>query len=188
MGLWRWRSSAVLAASLLFQQGCLFKKPPRKATIPVPPAPQTGPPPMMAAPPQLAPPEVPVSVHTAEELPTLPPPIEAPKPAKPRPIRRPAPTIANGVGTAPVVAPPTLQPILGSQEMVDRNRRINLYLEKARNMILRAERANPSGGEKELIAQVRTFAQQAEEARRVDLVRAENLAERAEVLSRGLAK
>lgn len=188
MGWWRWRNSAVLAASLLFQQGCLFKKPPRKATIPIPPAPQAGPPQMMAPPPQLPSPEMPVSVQAAPELPTLPPPIEAPKPVKPRPVRRPTPTTVNGVGPVPVAAPPTLQPILGSQEMVDRNRRINFYLEKARNMILRAERANPSGGEKELIAQVRTFAQQAEEARKVDLVRAENLAERAEVLSRGLVK
>ncbi len=188
MGWWRWRSGAVLAASLLFQQGCLLKKPPRKATIPVPPAPQAGPPQMMAPPPQLPPPEMPVSEHAAQELPTLPPPTEAPKPARPRPVRRPTPTNANGLGSAPVAVPPTLQPILGSQEMGERNRRINLYLEKARTTISRAERSNPSGSEKELIAQVRTFAQQAEEARKVDLVRAENLAERAEVLSRGLTK
>ena len=188
MGWWRWRSSAVLAASLLIQQGCLSKKPLRKATIPNPPVPQSGPPQMMAPPPQLPPAEMPVSVQTTQDPPTLPPPMEAPKPARPRPVRRPTPTDANAVGTPPIAVPPTLQPILGSQEMVDRNRRINLYLEKARTMILRAERANPSGSERELIAQVRTFAQQAEEARKVDLVRAENLAERAEVLSRGLAR
>ena len=188
MGWWRWRSSAVLAASLLIQQGCLSKKPLRKATIPNPPVPQTRPPQMIAPPPQLPPPEMPIAVQRTQELPTLPPPMEPPKPSRPRPVRRPTPADANAVVTAPVAAPPTLQPILGTQEMVERNRRINLYLEKARTVILRAERANPSGSERELIAQVRTFAQQAEEARKVDLVRAENLAERAEVLSRGLVK
>ncbi len=83
---------------------------------------------------------------------------------------------------------PSLQPILGAKEVQERTQRIQQYLEKARLVVLRAERSNPDAKTRELIAQVRTFLQQAEDARRVDLVRAENLAERAEVLSRGLVR
>ncbi len=81
-----------------------------------------------------------------------------------------------------------MQPILGAKEVQERTQRIQQYLEKARLVVLRAERSNPDAKTKELISQVRTFLQQAEDARRVDLVRAENLAERAEVLSRGLVR
>jgi len=149
---------------------------------------------MMQPPPQLSPPEMPAANQTAtQEIPTLPPPVDPPKPFKPRPVRRPVGNPLSGVGAvqepaAPAGLPPTLQPILGIQEIGNRNRKISQYLEKARSTVLRAERANPSSGERELIAQVRTFVEQAEEARRVDLVRAENLAERAEVLSRALVK
>jgi hypothetical protein len=85
---------------------------------------------------------------------------------------------------APIV--PALQPILGNQEIGERNKRIASYLEKARQNVFRAERNRPNAQAAELIAQVKTFLQQAEDARKTDLVRAENLAERAEVLSRGL--
>ena len=179
----RWESGILLAASLLLNQGCSFKKEPRKAS-----------PQMMQPPPQLSPPEMPAANQTAtQEIPTLPPPVDPPRPLKPRPVRRPVGNSANGVGAvqepaAPAGLSPTLQPILGIQEIGNRNRKISQYLEKARSTVLRAERANPTSGERELIAQVRTFVQQAEEARRVDLVRAENLAERAEVLSRALVK
>jgi hypothetical protein len=83
---------------------------------------------------------------------------------------------------------PSLQPILGQKEIAARTQRIQQYLEKARLVVLRAERGNPDAKAKQLIGQVRTFLQQAEDARKVDLVRAENLAERAEVLSRGLVR
>lgn len=196
MGWWKWKSGTVLAASLLLQQGCLIKKTPRKASIVIPPTVQPGPPQMIPMPPQLPAPSVTPPQQAAKEIPTLPPPAQPSKPVRPRTARRPTPGVPGlnppPVETAPpvpmVASPPTLQPILGSQETVERNRRINQYLDKTRGVIARAERANPSFGDRELIAQVRTFVQQAEEARRVDLVRAENLAERAEVLSRALVK
>jgi ribose 1,5-bisphosphokinase PhnN len=45
-----------------------------------------------------------------------------------------------------------------------------------------------AGGPAEMVNQIRTFIKQAEEARDTDLLRANNLAERAEVLAQELAK
>ncbi|WP_155121224.1 hypothetical protein [Bryobacter aggregatus] len=169
----------------------------------IPPAPQPGPPQPLPAPPQLTPGAVRQPPETAtQEMPTLPPPVEAPKPAKPARTRRPTgnaalpqeqpsttPSPETPAATVPAPAPAlTLQPILGNQEIAERNRRIKQYLDKAMLIVSRAEKLSPDGAQRELIEQVKTFAQQAEEARKVDLVRAENLAERAEVLSRALIK
>ncbi len=196
---WRISGGVVMLAGMLLEQGCLFKKKPPKASIVIPPAPQAKPPQPMPPPPQLPPSDAKPVVKSAP-LPTLPPPVTVPvKPAKPKPVRK---TAKPAVGSeAEVVAPtpaslppvvvnpgPSLQPILGAREVQERTQRIREYLEKARLVVLRAERSNPDAKTKELIAQVRTFLQQAEDARRVDLVRAENLAERAEVLSRGLVR
>lgn len=197
----RLRSSGgmVMLAALLVEQGCWFRKSPPKASIVIPPAPQAAPPQPMPMPPQL-PPTSPKPAEKAGQMPELPPPVAPTAAPKAKPTRRTSPQ-TPAVTTEPVVeapaanAPsltpnpvPSLQPILGPQEIAERNRRIQQYLEKARLLVLRAERSNPDAATKQLIGQVRTFLQQADEARRVDLVRAENLAERAEVLSRGLIR
>ena len=198
---WRISSGMLVLAGMLVEQGCWFRKAPPKASIVIPPAPQVQPPQPLATPPQLPPGELKAVDRTAT-MPTLPPPAVQPKPVKPRPVRRPqtpttgvdaAPPIVNEPQSVspPVLLPnpqPSLQPILGTKEIEERSRRIRRYLEKARLLVLRAERSGPDENQKQLIGQVRTFLQQAEDARKVDLVRAENLAERAEVLSRGLAR
>lgn len=205
MRRWRFGSGAVVFASLLVEQGCLFKKAPPKAAVVIPPAPQVQQPAPMALPPQLPPTQPNPAVKAT--VPELPPPTP-PAPTKPnRQTRRPVqaqqqpptttpvtdPNAVAGQTTdsppAPILTPgPSLQPILGQQEIAERNRRIQQYLDKARLVVVRAERGTPDTASKELIGQVRTFLQQAEDARKVDLVRAENLAERAEVLSRGLVR
>ncbi len=195
---------AILAVSLL-EESCLFKKEPRKATIIVPPSPQPPPPNPLPAPPTLPAQSTGATLKNAGavagQVPELPAPPDTPEKKKPKPTRRapanantqqaPVETVVEGssVGEAAPAAPvlaPALQPILGPQEAAERNRRINAYLERARVSVYRAERAKPGAQAQDLIAQVRTFLQQAEEARKTDLARAENLAERAEVLSRGL--
>jgi hypothetical protein len=199
MHRWRIKGGTVLLTSLLLEQSCLFKKSPPKASIVIPPAPQAAPPQPMPMPPQL-PPADPKPVDKAGQVPELPPPVVPSAPVKARPARKTSPQ-TQPVAAEPVVDPPvanpppltanplpSLQPILGQQEIAERNRRIQQYLEKARLLVLRAERSNPDAATKQLIGQVRTFLQQADEARRVDLARAENLAERAEVLSRGLVQ
>jgi hypothetical protein len=189
----------LLAASVLLEESCLFKKEPRKATIVIPPSPQPLPPEPMPAPPQVS--TSGPAVKPSDGLPTLPPPVVTPPPPKrTRQLRRPQPPVAPETTpvqppvTTPVpdqpVAPatptaPALTPILGTEEIGVRNRRIQQYLDKARLKVLKAER-EAGAPQRELISQVRTFMQQAEEARKTDVVRAENLAERAEVLSRGL--
>lgn len=189
----------MLLAGMLVEQGCLFKKSPPKASIVIPPAPQAQPPQPLPPPPQL-PPSQPKPTEKATQVPQLPPPVAQPKPVKPKPARRaqvPAstteapPVTETAPATGPALVPnpsPSLQPILGQKEIAARTQRIQQYLEKARLVVLRAERGNPDAKAKQLIGQVRTFLQQAEDARKVDLVRAENLAERAEVLSRGLVR
>lgn len=202
---WSLRSRWIVLASVLVQQGCLFKKTPPKASIVIPPAPQAQPPQPLPTPPQLAAPPQSTPNVRAAQIPTLPPDLPPPevpvKTAKPKPTRKGPVAITPPIespGTAqpdvpahtvPLPTPgPSLQPILGSKEIEERNQRIQTFLDKARLIVLRAERSAQSEQQKQLIAQVRTFLQQAEDARKVDLVRAENLAERAEVLSRGLSQ
>jgi hypothetical protein len=195
----RIQSAAVILALSLAQQSCLFKKEPRKATIIVPPTPQPPPPKPMAAPPSL-PTQGGPTLQSDGTVPELPAPAEEPAKKPKRPPRRTggsnpantqqAPVEQQQPGEAPPETPapvvPSLTPILGQRETSERNKRISAYLEKARLNVYRAERRRLDGSAQGLLTQVKTFVQQAEEARRSDLVRAENLAERAEVLSRGL--
>jgi hypothetical protein len=173
--------------------GCFFKKSPPKASIVIPPAPPPAAPEPLPEPPVIAPSKPSTEVG---ELPKLPAPASA-KPAPARAPRRnptagPPPVAAEPEpeeAPAPAPAPlPSLRPILGTRETQQRNQRIQQYLDKARTAIVRVERGSQAGQYRQLIGQVRTFVQQAEEARKTDLVRAENLAERAEVLSRGLPR
>ncbi len=192
MAKWRKKSAGVLLASTLVLPGCFFKKSPPKASIVIPPAPPPASPAPLPEPPVIDPSKPKTEIG---EMPKLPAPASA-KPAARAPRRNPAPGQAPLPAEpepeeVPVPAPaplPSLQPMLGTRETQERSRRIQQYLDKARAAIARAERGGPSGQQRQLIGQVRTFVQQAEEARKTDLVRAENLAERAEVLSRGLPR
>jgi hypothetical protein len=188
----------ALLASCLILPGCFMKKEPRKATIIIPPAPAPREPQPLPDPPILASPSQP-TLQAAVEIPKLPA-FTSIDPRRPRPVRR-NPVTAAGTAApgepnsdapeeaelpaAPSLAP-ALQPILGQAEATQRNRRIAEYIEKARANVRRAERSRPSAQSASIITQVKTFLTQAEEARKTDLVRAENLAERAEVLSRQL--
>lgn len=188
----------LLGSSLALEQSCWFKKEPRKATIVIPPAPQPGPPAPLPPPPPVAPANQVPLLKGKAELPTLPVPASAEKPKKVRVARKTLPAVSQGEAPVATVEPPvlppmnspapapSLQPILATQEVSERSKRIQQYLDRARTAVLKAERNNPDARGKELIVQVRTFIQQAEESRKTDLVRAENLAERAEVLARGL--
>ena len=218
MNGWRIRSGTIVLAGMLAEQGCLFKRTPPKASIVIPPAPQAQPPQPLPTPPQLAEPQANssgaagrVDGQTPELTPSLaptlplslppnlpPPPVKPikPKSAKKNPAVNPnGAELSNGppqeAPSVPLLVPspgPSLQPILGIREIQERNQRIQAYLDKARLTILRAERSQQNEQQKQLIAQVKTFLQQAEDSRKVDLMRAENLAERAEVLSRSLVK
>lgn len=196
----RLQSAVMMLAFGLLQQGCLFKKEPRKATIIVPPSPQPPPPKPLPAPPNL-PTQSGPTLQTDGQVPDLPAPAGQPAKKPQRPARRPGASTNANTQQAPVEqqqaetpeqpntptpVAPSLTPILGQRETSERNKRIAAYLEKARLNVYRAERRRPEGSAQELLTQVKTFVQQAEEARKTDLVRAENLAERAEVLSRGL--
>ncbi|MFN9299063.1 MAG: hypothetical protein ACK6DZ_15330 [Acidobacteriota bacterium] len=191
---------ALLLAALSLEHGCLFKKSPRKATIVIPPPPPPPPPAPLPTPPQLPAPE-PKPASRQVQMPRLPPPT-APRKSTPRRKKstvastEPKPTEPKTIDSKPAVPKPalipnptpSLQPILSPRETEERTQRIRTYLEQARLALLRAERAKPDSRQRQLINQIRTFLQQADDARHTDLVRAENLAERAAVLSRGLSR
>ncbi|GAB4360860.1 MAG: hypothetical protein OHK0021_04930 [Bryobacter sp.] len=201
MNFCRRQPGCILLALSLLVVSCGFKREPRKATIIIPPPP---PPPELQALPE-PPLLVEASSPTTQiglSIPALKPPVTSAARRGGSGTRRTGNAPANhNVGeeenltegleenlstpAAPALVP-ALQPILGPQETNERTRRIDSYLAKARSNLRQAERNRNRRQAAGLIAQVRTFVEQAEEARKTDLARAENLAERAEVLSRQL--
>jgi hypothetical protein len=67
-------------------------------------------------------------------------------------------------------------------------RQVNERLARARAALRSIEGRTLSREQGSVLNQIRTFMEQAEEARRTDLLRARNLAERAEVLALDLAR
>lgn len=111
-----------------------------------------------------------------------------PPPPKPRPT--PPPVVAQ-----PAPAPPPapafdleLRPLLTPAQAKELERQINDRLARARSALRSLEGRALSREQNAVLNQIRTFMEQAEEARRTDLPRARNLAERAEVLALDLAR
>jgi hypothetical protein len=67
-------------------------------------------------------------------------------------------------------------------------RAVNERIGRAQSVLASMAGRRLAGGPAEMVNQIRTFIKQAEEARDTDLLRANNLAERAEVLAQELAK
>lgn len=201
MNFCRSHSGCILLALSLLGASCGFKREPRKATIIIPPPPPAPELREMPEPPLLVEASAPTT-QIGLSIPSLKPPATSATRRGVRSTRRVGNPPASPASseeeaapegleeTAPIPAAPVLvpalQPILGPQEATERTRRIDSYLAKARSNLRQAERNKARKQSAGLMAQVRTFVEQAEEARKTDLARAENLAERAEVLSRQL--
>jgi hypothetical protein len=155
--------------------------------MPAPPA-QIQPAPVQKSPspePEVPPPEVkpvesPQPAVISQPQPELPPP---PSQKRPSPLgpRVPAP--------APQHPPPApqLRPMLSSAQRQGLERTINERIGRARGVLKSLEGRRLAREQADIMNQIRTFIGQAEEARRTDLLRANNLAERAEVLANDLA-
>jgi len=109
-----------------------------------------------------------------EALPAYP----KPRPAA-APPRRPA---------RPQAPAPELQPMLTPDERAALDRQVGARIRRAAALLRAVEGTPLSGEQAALAAQVKTFLRQAEEARNTDLLRANNLAERAEVLAVELSR
>jgi hypothetical protein len=191
----RWCAAMVVLALAPALTSCrLFRKskpvpPPAAAPIQIKPAPvKKTPPPVLETPPEIP--------HSAEETPRielpgaeqepLPPPLpvkKRPSPAGPRaqaPVETPPP--------APAAPSPQLRPIFTNAERQELERVVGERLGRAQTILAALSGKRLNRGQRELAGQIRTFIGQAEEARPTDLLRANNLAERAEVLAQDLAR
>lgn len=126
-------------------------------------------------------------VWFAEWLQSIPLPV-LPPPPKPRPAASPA-----AAQPAPPPAPSPafqleLRPLLSPAQAQELERQVNERLARARAALRSIEGRTLSREQGSVLNQIRTFMEQAEEARRTDLLRARNLAERAEVLALDLAR
>lgn len=187
-----WVVTAVLLVAPVMTSCWPFRK--SRKPAPPPPIPQTQPaqtqpqPTITTPPPELPPAsQGPVSPPPAQlpQTPTPsapPPPEKRPSPAGP-PVR-PAPQPPSP--ETPAAPAPQLRPILTTQQKQQLNQVIDERIRRARRVLAAVEWRSLTEDQKAAVNQVRTFIQQAEDARKDDLVRAGNLAERADVLAQDL--
>jgi len=153
--------------------------PPSVAPAPVPPAPQPAPapPPEIVTPPPEAKETIPI-----ETLPA--PPVEAepaPAPARPKP---PEPAEAAAKPEAPQIAPQ-----LSPAQLANAQKRTSDNIRVAERNLQTVGNKNLNASQKDLLEKVRGFLGQAHEAiMAADWVRAQSLAEKAQVLSAELIK
>lgn len=161
----------LLCALALGVSGCKKRRvhaapPVVVAPPPAEPAPQPAPPDIKSEPP----PDMPPATEPA--APAVPP---KPAPAKPRAAPEPAP---------PKPAPPQLSPRLSSEEQAAAERRTNDDIRAAERNLQVAYGKQLNVAQNDLVEKIRGFLGQAHEATRAsDWVRAQNLAQKARVLS-----
>jgi outer membrane biosynthesis protein TonB len=122
--------------------------------------------------------------------PKLPVPPKKPVSRKPAPKSAPAPPPAPAQEPVTEPAPPVpdLEQILTPQQQQEYNQAIDRSIDRAqRNLAaLGGRRLNPE--QTLAVERIKTFIQQALEARKTDLLRAKSLAERADVLAEDLLR
>jgi hypothetical protein len=146
------------------------------------------PPPDVAAP--MPPPEAPPPVTTEEEpAPEVPSPVLAPTPPK-RPAAPKRPASAESAESAPAKpAPPQLTPALSPRDLEATKSNTTKSLTTAEQNLALANGKQLSPAQKDLSEKIKGFLAQSHEAIMADdWVRAQNLAEKARVLSAELVK
>lgn len=194
--------AAVLAAVLAGTACNPFRKrkpvtvPPPPKIFPLPTRPkEKAPAPEIPAPPQPETSPAP-DIRTAEPPPG--PPRPTPEPPAPPRRRRPAakqspapppPEPAGStVPSVPSPQAPQLRPVLTAEQQQQLSQSITQRLERARQALAAVSGRRLNRSQQETVRQIRTFVQQAAEAAKNDLIRANNLAERADVLSQSLLR
>jgi len=174
---------ALLCAASAVLAGCANKHIVRAA----PPSVSSPPPDVTAPMPQ---PEAPPPVTTTEEpAPEVPSPAPPPAPSKrPSAPRRPAPTeTADPTPAKP--APPQISPQLSAKDLEATKKNTTTNITTAEQNLQVANGKQLSAAQKDLTEKIKGFLSQAHEAIMADdWVRAQNLAEKARVLSAELVK
>jgi hypothetical protein len=194
-------STALVLAFALFSTGCWFSHNPPAAFTPPPPqaAPVTAEPERLPEPPVVS--SVPDLSETSAESSTatvLSPGLvpngvaEAPAPPAPRtPARRPpVSSPPKPAATTPQPDPPPLPrlgQILSPEQTREYNRTLEESLDRVRKALAVLMKKNLPADQAEILNRIQVFQKQAEDARvERDLVKAVNLARRADVLAKDL--
>jgi hypothetical protein len=174
----------VLALAPALTSCRLFRKPPRPFTPPpaqARPAPaEKQPNPELMPPPELTPVESPQPAVVSQPQSQLPPP---PSQKRPSPVGPRVPA-----QTQPPAAAPQLRPMLTEAQRQELTRVTGERIGRAQRVLKSLEGRRLGRDQADMASQIQTFIDQAEEARHTDLLRASNLAERAEVLANDLAR
>ena len=174
-----WALLACLAAVALAgcQRNIVRAAPPSVIAPPAPPQPQ--PPPEVVLPPAEA--------KESTPLETLPEPAENPEP-EPVPVR-PKPAAPVDVARPKEPETPQISPELSASQLADAQRRTTQNIAVAEKNLQVASGKDLNASQKDLLEKVRGFLEQAHEAvRATDWVRAQSLAEKAQLLSAELVK
>ncbi len=175
---------AWLLALSTVMAGCASRHIVRAAppSVSAPPPAETAP---MPAP--TAPPPVETTEEPAPEVPSpAPPPAPAKRPAAPK---RPAPVETADPTPAKPAAPPQISPQLSPRDLETTKSGTTRDITTAEQNLGLASGKQLSAAQKDLVEKIKGFLSQAHEAIRADdWVRAQNLAEKARVLSAELAK
>ncbi len=191
------RTAATLALLLMAVSlaGCWpFRKPkpvPPPAKLPAQTQPKQAPKPP-APPPKLeSPPQIPPTAEAQSPVilqQTAPQPLPPPPPMKKR-SPQPSPRVPPAAETPPPPAPaPQLVPMLTPAQRHELERSVTDRIYRAQNLLASISQRQLNAEQEEIVGQIRTFLKQAEEARSSDLLRANNLAERAHVLAEDLVR
>ena len=152
-----------------------------------PPSVSTPPPADTAPMPQPTPP-APVETKTDEMPPEAPLPATPSLPAK-RPAPRPRPTQPETSEAPPKPAPPQISPQLSARDLASAKSNTSSNITTAEKNVQLANGRQLSAAQKDLVEKIKGFLGQAHEAILADdWVRAQNLAEKARVLSTELVK
>jgi hypothetical protein len=182
---------AVLVLAI-FPSSCFFAKKPPAAFTPPPPiaAPVFGAPEPLTEPPVVAELDLSNSSIDPHIVPNGFPEAPAPPPAKPAPKRMIATPLPKPPATVPPEAPtqpaPRLGQILSAEETRDLNRKLDESLERVRRVVVVLSKKNLTTDQAEILNRIQVFQKQAEEKREQDLVIAQSLARRADLLAKDL--
>jgi hypothetical protein len=170
----------LMAGGLVGCKRNIVSAAPPSVAAPPPPAPEPQPQPEIVTPPAEAKETIPVE--------PLPPPAPEPEEPAPPPVRPKPPAPAEAEAPAKPEAP-QISPQLSPAQLANAQRRTSDAVRVAERNLQIAGGKNLNASQKDLLEKVRGFLAQAHEAiLAVDWVRAQNLAEKAQVLSAELIK
>jgi outer membrane biosynthesis protein TonB len=171
---------AALSLALLSPSCSLFHRSAKAKPLVLPPAP-AAPAPKPAPPPPEVQPQPPNVQPPPAETGKVPPPPR-------RRQRPPAAAVVEPPPAPPPSPPPQLEQILTPQQQKAYNEEIDRNTARAQRILAALGGRRLSAEQQTYLERIRAFLQQAEEARKTDLFRAKNLAERASLLAEDLLR